>query len=159
MSKGPRPFLGLLAGVAAGLVASAAMAAFQAQAQKLLPDDGDEDPATVKAADVASEAVIGDPVPEPYREQAGQMVHYITGAVIGGIYGVLTEYRPEARSGFGGAYGIATAALLDEVAVPAAGLGPAPEETPLEEHAYGAASHLVYGVVLEGVRWLIAGRR
>jgi hypothetical protein len=33
MVQQPRPFLGLLVGVAAGLVASAAMAAFQAQAQ------------------------------------------------------------------------------------------------------------------------------
>ena len=45
---------------------------------------------------------------------------------------------------------------LDE---PAAGLGPSPDETPLASHAYGAASHLVYGWVLEGVRALIAGRR
>jgi len=105
---GPRPFVGLLAGIAAGLVASAAMAVFQAQTQKLLPDPGEDDPATVKAADVASEAVIGDPVPEPYREPAGQMVHYVAGAVIGGIYGVLTEYRPEARSGFGGDAGSST---------------------------------------------------
>jgi len=158
MSKGPRPLLGLIAGVTAGLVASAAMAAFQAQAQKLVPDS-DEDPATVKAADAASAAVIGDPVPEPYRETAGQAVHYIAGAVIGGIYGVLTEYKPEASAGFGGAYGVATAALFDEAAVPALGLGPSPEDTPLATHAYGAASHLVYGWVLEGVRALIAGRR
>jgi putative membrane protein len=160
MSKGPRPFLGLFAGIAAGLVASAAMAAFQAQAQKLLPDSGSDDaPATVKAADAASEAIIGDPVPEPYREPAGQAVHYVAGAVIGGIYGVLTEFKPDASAGFGSAYGIATAALLDEGAVPAAGLGPSPDETPLASHAYGAASHLVYGWVLEGVRALIAGRR
>jgi putative membrane protein len=161
MAQQPRPFLGLLAGVAAGLVASAAMAAFQAQAQKLLPDEGggDDEPATVKAADAASVAVIGDPVPEPYREQAGQAVHYVVGGVLGGIYGVLTEYRPDASAGFGSAYGIATAALLDEAAVPAAGLGPSPEETPLASHAYGAASHLVYGWVLEGVRTLIAGKR
>jgi len=156
----PRPLLGLLAGVAAGLVASAAMAAVQAQAKKLLPEEGgDEDPATVKAADKASEALLDAPVPDEYREQAGQAVHFITGAVLGGVYGVITEYKPEASAGFGGAYGIATSALLDEVAVPAAGLAPAPDQTPLAEHAYGAASHLVYGIVLEGVRWLIAGRR
>ncbi|HEX8300133.1 DUF1440 domain-containing protein [Sphingomonas sp.] len=156
----PRPVLGLLVGVAAGLVASAAMAAFQSQAQKLLPDDGsDEDPATVKAADKASEMVTGDPAPEAYRESAGQAVHYITGAVLGGIYGVLTEYRSKASAGFGSAYGIATAALLDEAIVPTADLGPGPEDTPLATHAYGAASHLVYGWVLEGIRALIAGRR
>jgi putative membrane protein len=156
----PRPLLGLFAGIAAGLVASAAMAAFQAQAEKLLPEnDSDADPATVKAADKASEAIIDAPVPEPYREQAGQAVHYVTGAVLGGIYGLITEYKPEASAGFGSAYGIATSALLDEAAVPAAGLAPAPDETPAATHAYGAASHLVYGMVLEGVRWLIAGKR
>lgn len=160
MSKAPRPFLGLMAGVAAGLVASAAMAAFQAQAQKLLPDEGgDDDPATVKAADAVSQAVTGDAVPAPYREPAGKMVHYVTGAVLGGIYGVIAEYRPEASAGFGSSYGIATAALLDDVAVPAADLGPGIDETPLATHAYGIASHLLYGWVLEGVRTLIAGRR
>lgn len=161
MARQPRPLLGLAAGVAAGLIASAAMAAFQSQASKLLPDEGDSDadPATVKAADQVSLATTGDKVPEPYREPAGQLVHYVVGGVLGGIYGVLTEYRAEASAGFGSAYGVATAALLDEGAVSAAGLGPSPTETPLATHAYGAASHLVYGWVLEGIRSLIAGRR
>jgi len=160
MAEQPRPFLGLIAGVAAGLVASAAMAAFQDRASALLPDGGDgEDPATVKAADAVAKAATGDPVPEPYREQGGQLVHYIVGGVLGGIYGVLTEYRSDASAGFGSAYGVVTSTLLDEVAVPAAGLGPEPDEAPAAVHAFGVASHLVYGVVLEGVRWLIAGRR
>ncbi|MCD2324799.1 DUF1440 domain-containing protein [Sphingomonas sp. IC-56] len=160
MAKNPRPLLGLAAGVAAGLVASAAMAAFQAQTHKLLPDSGntDEDPATVQAADAASEIVTGDPVPDAYREQAGQVVHYLVGGVLGGIYGVLAEYKPEASAGFGTAYGIATSALLDEGAVPAAGLAPAPTDTSLVTHMYGTASHLVYGWVLESVRAMIAGR-
>ncbi|MES2442167.1 MAG: DUF1440 domain-containing protein [Pseudomonadota bacterium] len=155
---GPRPFVGLMAGIAAGLVASAAMAAFQAGAAKLLPDD-DEDPATLKAADAVSEAVTGSAVPAPYREASGEMVHYVVGAVMGGIYGVLTEYRPEASTGFGSAYGIATSTLLDEAAVPALDLGPDADEAPVESHIYGVASHLVFGVVLEGMRRLIAGRR
>ena len=161
MAKAPRPLLGLVVGVTAGLVASAAMAAFQSQAQKLMPDEGDrdEDPATVKAADKVRELAIGDPVPEPYRAQSGQVVHYAVGAVLGGIYGVLTEYKPEASAGFGSAYGIATSALLDEAAVPAAGLGAAPQDTSLATHAYGVSAHLVYGWVLEGVRALLAGRR
>lgn len=159
MAQAPRPLLGLTAGIAAGVVASAAMAAFQSQASKLLPEEEDGDPATVKAADAASQIVTGDTVPEPYRAPAGQAVHYIVGAVLGGIYGVVAEYRPEASSGFGSAYGIATAALLDEAAVPAAGLGSAPQDASLATHAYGAASHLVYGWVLEGVRRLVAGKR
>ena len=83
----------------------------------------------------------------------------IVGGVLGGIYGLITEYRPEAASGFGGAYGVVTSALLDEGAVPALGLGSGPTETPASIHAYGAASHLVYGMVLEGVRRIIAGSR
>lgn len=160
MANKPRPLLGLFVGVAAGLVASAAMEAFQARTSELLPEDeSEEEPATVKAADAAAVAVTGDPVPEPHREDAGRAVHYIVGGVLGGIYGVLAEYRPEASSGFGSAYGVVTSTLLDEIAVPAAGLGPTPDETPFATHAYGAASHLVFGVVLEGVRRLIAGKR
>lgn len=159
MASGPRPLIGLMAGVAAGLVAAAAMAAFQARAAQLIDQDGDAEPATVKAADMASEALTGEPVPERHREAAGRAVHYIVGGVLGGIYGVLTEYRPEASAGFGGAYGVATAALLDETAVPALGLGPAPDETPAATHVYGVASHLVFGLVLEGIRALVAGRR
>lgn len=158
MSTSPRPFIGLMAGIAAGVVASAAMAAFQAHASKPV-DDGDDDPATIKAADLASTAATGEPVPDAYREAAGQSVHYVVGAVLGGIYGVITEYRPEASAGFGGAYGLVTSALLDEAAVPALGLAPAPQDTPAATHAYGVASHLVFGLVLEGVRRLIGGRR
>jgi putative membrane protein len=159
MAREARPFIGLMAGIAAGLVASAAMAAFQARASQLLDEPPEGDPATVKAADAVSEAVTGKPVPEPYREASGQVAHYVVGGVLGAIYGVLTEYRPEASAGFGSAYGVATSALLDEGAVPALDLGPAPGESPAETHLYGMASHLVFGLVLEGVRWLIAGRR
>jgi len=154
----PRPFIGLLAGVAAGLVASAAMAAFQSTAEPLLPES-DEDPSTVKTADAVSEAATGASVPARHREASSGMVHYIAGAVMGGIYGVLTEYRPEASAGFGSAYGIATSTLLDEAALPALDLGSDPGEAPIESHLYGVASHLVYGIVLEGVRRLIAGKR
>jgi putative membrane protein len=157
----PRPLIGLAAGVVAGLVASAAMAAFQATAEPLIEDSGsgDDDPATLKAADKASEIMTGDKVPEPYRQASGQVVHYVVGAALGGIYGLLTEYHEGTRAGFGSAYGVAISALLDEGAVPAAGLSPAPDETPASQHLYGVASHLVFGVVLEGVRALIAGRR
>ena len=140
MARPPRPFIGLMAGIAAGLVASAAMAAFEAGASKLLEHESDDAPEA--------------PAPsEPEDEQSSQLVRYVAGAVIGGIYGVLTEYRPEASEGFGSTYGVATATLLDD------SLGFGADATPDAAPAGGAASHLVFGVVLEGVRWLIAGRR
>lgn len=156
----PRPVLGLFAGIAAGLIASAAMAAFQSVAAKPMgQDQSDDDPATVKAADKVAVATTGDRVPDAYRAPAGQAVHYLTGAALGGLYGVLTEYRPGAASGFGSLYGIATSALLDEAAVPAAGLGSAPWDTSAATHAYGALAHLVFGVTLEGARSLLGGRQ
>ncbi|MCW3847885.1 DUF1440 domain-containing protein [Sphingomonas sp. LB-2] len=130
--QGPRPFVGLAAGIAAGLVAAAAMAAFEAQASKLIEDEG------------------GDAPDEP----EGGAAPYIVGAVIGGIYGVISEYRPEASGGFTGTYGIAAAALADPAG--SLGLDSGADEAP---DAIRTASNLVFGAVLEGVRWLIGGRR
>lgn len=132
---GPRPFVGLLAGVAAGLVAAAAMAAFESMAPRLIEHDDSDGTAIAEA-------------------ESSQTVRYVAGAVMGGIYGLLTEYRPEASEGFGSAYGVATA-ILEEGVLPQID----PDALPEEAHPYGLASHLVYGVVLEGVRWLLAGRR
>ena len=130
MAQGPRPLIGLAAGIAAGLVAAAAMSAFQARAAKLLPEDE------------------GTPeMPEP------SATPYVVGAVIGGIYGVISEYRPEASDGFIGTYGIAAAALAD----PAGALGLDGGE--VAPNPVGVASDLVFGAVLEGVRWLLGGRR
>ncbi|MFZ3482866.1 DUF1440 domain-containing protein [Sphingomonas sp. 3-13AW] len=155
----PRPLLGLFAGIAAGVVASAAMAAFQAAAARFVPSDDDAEPATVKAADRVSKAATGHPVPDRHRAAAGRTVHYVVGAALGGIYGVLAEYRPTTRRGFGGAYGLVTSILFDETAVPAAGLGAAPWQASLASQGYGLASHMVYGVALEGTRALLGGRR
>ena len=47
--------------------------------------------------------------------------------------------------------GLATMLLLDDLLVPAAGWGPWPKaEVP--GNAYGLASHLVFGITLEGAR-------
>ena len=131
MSQPPRPFIGLAAGIAAGLVAAAAMSAFQARAAKLLPESDD-------TPDVPDDGAAP----------------YIVGAVIGGIYGVISEYQPEASSGFTGTYGIAAAALAD----PAGALGLS-DDGEVAANPVGVASDLVFGAVLEGVRWLLGGRR
>lgn len=156
----PRPIAGFVAGAFAGIIASAAMAFFQAKAAPLADAEGDPaDSATARAADKAVSAATDKHLPKAYRAAGGHLVHYAVGAALGGVYGVVTEYRPDASAGFGAAYGIATAALLDEAAVPALGLGEPADETPIAVHAYGLASHLVYGVVLEGARVMLVGRR
>ena len=63
---------------------------------------------------------------------------------------------PAAAIGFGMAFGLGVALVLDDLLVPAFGWGPWPWRTPLATHAYGLSSHLVFGLVLESVRRLVA---
>ncbi|MHA6724180.1 DUF1440 domain-containing protein [Sphingomonas sp. RS2018] len=156
----PRPVLGLAAGLAAGLVAAAVMELFQSQTAEAFGVEGDPaDSATAKTANAVVEVATDAPLPREDRPGAGRLVHYAVGAALGGAYGLVAEYRPGVASGFGSGYGLVTSALLDEGTVPALGLGEAPAETPLGTHLYGAAAHLVFGVVLEGTRALLGGRR
>jgi hypothetical protein len=148
----PSPWRGALAGLAAGLVASAAMDAFQRLAATLSDSGGGDESATSRAADRVSQAATGAPVPDARKAAAGQAVHYVTGALLGLGYGVLAEYRPAATGDFGTRFALTTATLLDEGAVPAAGLGDAPWQTPASGHAYALASHLVFGTAAEATR-------
>lgn len=150
----------LLIGLAAGIVASGAMEGYQALAAPLFgQDQSGDDSATAKAADEASKATRGVPLPRHRRKPAGRLVHYATGIALGGLYGVLVWCWPPAAIGFGIAFGIAVELVLDEVLVPALGLAPPPWKTPLTTHAYGFTAHIVFAVALEGARrvgWLLA---
>ena len=153
----PAPFRGLAAGIAAGLVASLAMDLFQkAWASALpLPGSGD-DPATVKAAQKVSRAATGEVFAKADKEAAGNAVHYLFGAMLGGAYGLIAEYRPEVTTGGGTLFGAASS-IFDELAVPAAGLSGPPTDFPASTHAYGLVSHLVFGGVTEATRKLLRG--
>lgn len=149
---------GIVAGVIAGAVASFAMDCFQAAASSLLPSDGGEDePATEKAADAIATAITGHEVPDADRPLAGQSIHYALGIGLGVAYGIAAEFRPSVTAGYGTAFGLGTATLLDEAAVPAVGLGDAPWKTPLSTTLYAYASHLVFGGTAEIVRRQVAG--
>lgn len=141
------------AGLAAGLVAAAAMELFQRVAA---PSGGsDREPATVKAADSVAVAVTGQHLPETLKAPAGEAVHFVTGAALGLGYGVLVALAPQLKSGFGTGYGLAASLLIDNGLVPAAGFGPKPTEASAGSQAKGALSHLVFGAVLEGVRQVL----
>jgi len=140
---------GAAAGIVAGVLASFAMDRFQAAVTALSPSDdsgGGDDPATVKAAEMVTQ------VPEADKPLAGQLVHYAVGTGLGLLYGILAEVKPGITAGYGTAFGTGTAALLDEAAVPAVGLGEAPRKTDATTHLYGLASHLIFGLVAELAR-------
>jgi hypothetical protein len=158
----------LVEGAAAGLIASFASKQFQgfwnsiqksATGEKAEGDEHQDDLATVKVADEASELATGAPVPEPHREQAGELVHYLTGAALGALYGLSARSIPSVTAGYGTAYGAAANLLLNEALLPALGFSPPPARTPPVKHLYAAATHLVFGLALEASRRVIVSWR
>jgi len=149
---------GVLTGLVAGIAASFAMDQFQAAAAALSSSDdgGDDDdqpePATQKAADAVAIALVGRAIPDADKALAGQAIHYALGIGLGVAYAVAAEFRPGVTGGYGLGFGIVTATLLDEAAVPATGLGEAPWKSDLSTTLYGYASHLVFGGTAELVR-------
>lgn len=148
----PSPLRGVAAGLVAGLAASFAMNQFQKLWSSAVPMPDSGEPSTVKAAQKASRESTGEPLPKEDKEAAGNLVHYLFGGGLGALYGLAAEYRPEVTAGFGLPFGLGASLLFDEVAVPATGLGPPPDEVPAKSHLYGIVSHLVYGAATEGVR-------
>lgn len=123
----PEPMRGGLAGLAAGLVASLAMDMAQTAFSRLMPSQGgDGEPATEKTADRVSQEVRGHPVVDDRKPLAGQAVHYGFGSLLGIAYGISAEYQPKATAGGGLLFGLSSALLFDEAAVPATGLSGAP---------------------------------
>ncbi|MEO6872463.1 MAG: DUF1440 domain-containing protein [Chthoniobacterales bacterium] len=156
---------GAVAGIAGGLLASFLMEQFQAAwsatAEAIHPSKKQPgrkaDPANVKAANLLSEKITGRKVPAAYKPVAGEAMHYGIGAGSAALYGALAEVAPVVTIGDGLAFGTAVFVLVDEVAVPKAGLSKPPQEIPLTTHVYALASHLVYGWITETVRRAVRG--
>jgi putative membrane protein len=160
---------GLAVGLAGGAAASWAMEEFQA-AWSRLSQRGDsssssssegegrkgegreEKSATVRTAEAISHAVLHRDLAGREEQAAGRVVHYVYGTMIGGLYGAVAEVAPVVTVGVGTAYGAAVWLIGDEAVVPLLGLSKAPTEFPPSTHLYALASHLVYGLTLDGVR-------
>lgn len=158
-------FKGVIAGVAGGLLASFLMEQFQAAwsaaAEAIHPSKKQPgrpaDPTTVKAANALSEKITGRKIPRKYKPAAGEAVHYGMGAGSAAVYGALAEVAPIVTAGDGLGFGAGVWMLVDEMAVPAAGLSKSPREIPLTTHLYALVSHLVYGWITETVRRAVRG--
>ena len=116
-----------------------------------MQSDGED--ATMKAADRVSEVVTGGRhLTHEQREVGGPIVHYSMGALMGGLYGGLSEYCDATRAGFGTTFGGILFATADVFGVPAMKLGPWPTEYPVSSLANPLVSHLIYGATTELVR-------
>ena len=160
---------GVLAGVAGGLVASWVMNQFMGGPGKKLteavqtPEENrkqaqhaDDEDATMKAADAIVNTVTGGRhLSRKEKETDGPIVHYVFGALMGGVYGGLAEFSPVVRSGFGTSFASVLFAGGDLVAIPALGLSVSPAKGNKAALVTPYAAHLVYGLTTELVRRLV----
>jgi putative membrane protein len=101
---------------------------------------------------LAAERLLGRELPAERKGLAGQMVHYGFGAAVGALYGLASATGCPARGGRGAAFGVSVYLGAHATAVPMLGLSESPLDVPIVDEAAELASHVVYGLVTEGVR-------
>lgn len=158
---------GLVSGLAAGLAGTSAMTLFQtgwAKAKTGLAtgdssagsdhagQSSENEPSTVKVANRISEALLHRDLRPNEKEPASYAVHFAFGTLMGGIYGISSEYLKIARFGNGLLHGFGLWAGADAAVLPALHLSqPVTERSP-GELAYEILAHAIYGVASETMR-------
>lgn len=170
-------FRGMAGGLLAGCAAAWAMNQFQQMRAQNVPQAGGgrgqeakskaeqadnqqglhqgedlEENATVKTAQRISRKLFEHELTDCEKQVAGPVVHYGYGALVGALYGGLSELLPITSAGMGLPFGFALWLLGDEIAVPALGLGKRPTEYPVEVHADALAAHFMYGATTDLLR-------
>jgi putative membrane protein len=139
---------GAIAGAVAGLVATAAKTA----AERLFPPrtHGEPEPPSVLAEK------LGEPHHSTREKHlVEESIHWGFGALAGAAYGMMAEVYPQVTAKGGSSFGLALMAVTHEGALPALGLSAPAEEQQPRERRSEATSHIVYGVVCEGVRKVV----
>jgi putative membrane protein len=161
---------GLVAGLAAGAIATGAMTLFQlgwSNAKKKIEQAGrqkenasgqksqQDESSTVKVANQVSEAVLDRSLRSDEKEPASYAVHFAFGTLMGGVYGISSEYLPIAKLGFGLFHGLALWAIADASVLPALKLSTPVNQRSAGEISYEVLAHAVYGTSSEAARRLI----
>ena len=111
-----------------------------------------DEPASEQAASKLVEAVGGDPLGDTGKKIGGTLAHHAFGAVAGALYGAAVARTPQVAAGGGAAYGAFVWLSAVEIALPLAGLAKRPTRYRAERHIASLATHLVFGLAVEGVR-------
>ena len=117
-----------------------------------------DEPGSMQVASAIAKPWLGRPLTPREKEVAGPVMHYLFGATVGAVYGIAVEKDSSAARGAGIPYGIGVWLFADEVGMHAAGFATHPADYPASRHAAALASHIVFGLTLEGVRRAIRGR-
>ena len=136
---------GALAGLVGGIVGTGA----KAIAEKIFPPriEGQTPPPVVVA-----ERVAGHPLDSGEKKAAMQGIHWSFGAIAGAVYGAAVEMQPSFAAWRGAAFGVALNRLTHESMLPKMGLTEPTGQQPTQERLSEWVTHVVYGVVTDGVR-------
>ncbi len=160
---------GLVSGLVAGLAGTTAMTLFQtgwSKAQKQFSEDKDstqlpgykrqqspqDEPSTVKVANKISEATLHRDLRKNEKEPASYAVHFAFGTLMGGVYGISSEYLKIARTGYGLLHGLGLWAGADATVLPAISLSQPVTDRSAGELTYEILAHAIYGVSSEATR-------
>jgi putative membrane protein len=139
---------GFLAGVIGGL----AGAGVKMLAEEFFPPRSEgQTPPTV----VLAEQVAGHDLPEAQRKVAFHSIHWVFGALAGGVYGALVELEPSLSAWHGAAFGITLNRITHEALLPRMGLAAPTGEQPTQQRLSEWITHAAYGVGTESVRRMV----
>lgn len=144
-SEGRSLAKGFLAGLAGGL----AGAGIKLLAEQLFPPriSGQTSPPVLVAEQVAGRTLSGGE-----RKAAEQGIHWVFGALAGGVYGALVEIEPGIGAWHGAAFGITLNRITHEALLPRLGLSVPPDRQRTEERISEWVTHAAYGVATDVVR-------
>lgn len=142
---------GLIAGLAAGLVATAA----KSLAERIYPPRTHGEPAP---PEVLSEKIAGHELTGASKTIATESIHWAFGAATGAAYGALAEFYPAAAARDGANFGMTLMALTHEGVLPALGLSAQPADQTIREKSSEMVTHVVFGIVAETVRRFVRSR-
>ena len=136
---------GFLAGVVGGL----AGAGVKMLAEEFFPprSQGQAPPPVILA-----EQVAGHDLPETQQKVALHTIHWVFGALAGGVYGALVELEPSLAAWRGAAFGITLNRITHEALLPKMGLAAPTGEQPTQERLSEWITHAAYGVGTDTVR-------
>lgn len=148
--SGPKNYgRGFLAGVLGGLAGAAVKMIIDrnlAPGAKQFEDDVSE---RIRAA---GEEATGIDLDEEQEDVAEAIIEVGMAALIGGVYGVIVEALPEAKTDVRAASGGGVFATAQQLAAPALGIMPAAVKDVAADKVQNIAGHVAFGATVEVVR-------
>jgi uncharacterized membrane protein YagU involved in acid resistance len=140
----------LIVGTVAGLIATGPMTAVMTACKRMLPEEQQYNlPPEQVMEDVADSVHLQRALVPPQKEPIVWVAHYGYGALMGLIYGALTNGRSSRSVGRGMAYGFGVWAANYLVALPTANMKASAHKEPAARNAMMIVSHLAWGVALD----------